>query len=522
MVSNPKVIVIGAGLGGLSAALELAYQNYQVAVLEQAYHIGGKVRTVAIHGRDIDCGPTVLTMRGIFEQLFIRAQTRLEDHLQLAPLAVLARHAWPDGSQLDLFAEQEQSTQAIEQFAGKREAQGFGDFCRYVRRIYEYVEEPFLYAPRPTFTELVKHFGLRKMWSMARSIDWQRNMWTALGDYFSDPRLRQLFGRYATYYGSSPFHAPATLNLIAHVEQEGVWVVEGGMQQLANAIGKLIQNRGGELHCGAQVSEIIVKDGRITGVRLADEKVISGDIVVFNGDLGALANGSLGVEVQKQLAFEPVKTRSLSAITWATVAETSGFSLCRHNVFFSRDYEQEFSQLEQGHVPSEPTVYICAQDRIVGEDLGSPERLFCLINAPARGDTWQLSPQEVLACQDRMLQQVQRCGLTIHSDPQAMICTTPHDFNQMFPASGGALYGPATHGWRAAFQRGEARSKIPGLYLVGGGVHPGAGLPMVALSGHFAAQTILHDFPLTSRSPTVAMPGGTSTESATTVNTPSL
>jgi 1-hydroxycarotenoid 3,4-desaturase len=154
-------------------------------------------------------------------------------------------------------------------------------------------------------------------------------LWQSLGRYFHDPRLQQLFGRYATYCGASPWAAPATLMLVAHVEQDGVWLVQGGMRAVADALRGLAERQGATLRCGADVTRIIIAGGRARGVELANGEHLMADAVLFNGDAAALP--SLGAPGPK-----PAQ-RSLSAITWCVNAPTSGFDLAHHNVFFAED-----------------------------------------------------------------------------------------------------------------------------------------------------------------------------------------
>ncbi len=519
VMRSERVVVVGGGVGGLVTAALLAHAGAEVLVLERAARVGGKMRQVHPSGRAVDAGPTVLTMRWVFEELFEALGTTLDKHLQLTPASLLARHAWatPGGApqQLDLFADLERSAEAIGAFAGPGEAEGYRRFCAYARRIYATVEQPFLRSQRPTLGStlaIARELGV----SALLGIDGHRTVWKALGDFFRDARLRQLFGRYATYCGSSPFLAPATLNVIAHVERDGVWLVEGGMYQVAAALAGLVESAGGTIRVGAHVEEILIDRGRASGVRLADGERIAAGAVVLNGDAEALARGFFG-EAASSAGAAP-KERSLSAITWALAAETRGFPLARHNVFFSSKYEPEFRQIfEKGEVPTEPTVYVCAQDRDDHGDFpGGAERLLVLVNAPARGDRNPLRPAEVAACETRCFDLLSRSGLHVSRDPSTTVVTTPTDFSRLFPATGGALYGAASHGMTSPFSRAGSRTKIPGLYLTGGSAHPGAGVPMVALSGKLAAASALADLASTGRSRTAATPGGTPTSSATT------
>ncbi len=514
MAESERLLVVGAGIGGLTAAIELATRGFDVTILEKASRPGGKMREVVVAGRSLDVGPTVLTMRHVFDQVFAAAGQRLEDHVQLDAADLLARHAWPDGSRLDLFGDMEKTADAVGQFAGPREAHGYRRFCAYARDIHEAVEAPFLMADRPNLVSIVKAIGSIGLGAL-RKMDGTRMMWSALGDFFQDPRLLQLFGRYATYSGSSPFLAPATLNVIAHVERKGVWLVRGGMYRLAEALSSLAKKLGVTLLTGASVQEILVERGRASGVRLATGEVLKSRALVLNADPAALEEGLFGKAAKR--AGEAPGPRSLSAMTWAVVGRSEGTPLVRHNVFFSGDYRREFRQLfDEGAVPDGPTVYICAQDRddqaqiAAGSGDDSPgERLFCLVNAPANGDRKEYTPLEIQRCETAMNRTLSLCGLSISGAAPPFV-TTPSDFARMFPATGGALYGAASHGWTAPFSRPAARSRMQGLYLCGGSAHPGAGVPMAAQSGRLAAAALSLDLASTSRSPWVAMAGGMS------------
>ncbi|EYF03790.1 1-hydroxycarotenoid 3,4-desaturase CrtD [Chondromyces apiculatus] len=513
-----RILVVGAGAGGLAAAALLATQGLEVIVLERAAHVGGKMREIRVGEYLIDGGPTVLTMRWVFEELFTACGMRLDDHLRLRRAEVLARHAWPDGARLDLFAEMERTIEAIKSLSGPREADGYRRFCAHTQEIFRTVDGPFLKAERPTMRTLLSAAGSLGLGGIMR-IDGYRSLWKALGDFFHDPRLLQLFGRYATYCGSSPFAAPATLNVIAHVEREGVWLVEGGMFRVAEAVAAAAVRKGATIRCGAHVAELDVRGGQVRGVRLADGEHLPAGAVIFNGDVGALARGMLGSTAAKKVP-DSSEPRSLSAITWALSGTARGFPLLHHNVFFSSDYPREFHELfDQARLPEEPTVYVCAQDRGASlDDASAPpvtdgaeagrERFLCLINAPATGDKRPLSPQEIRECETRTFNHLRRLGLSLERS-NGSITTTPSDFDRLFPGTGGALYGPASHGWSSPLARAGSRTKIRSLYLAGGGVHPGAGVPMATLSGRLAATSVLEDLGLTSRSLATAMPGGT-------------
>ena len=574
-----RVVVIGAGVGGLVAAGVLARAGLDVTVVERAERPGGKIRTIAVGGRPIDVGPTVFTMRGLLREIAEAAGFSLDEAISLKSVETLARHAWGPDERLDLFADPARSADAIGDFAGAEEARRFLAFHAEAAHVFRTLDQSFIRAEAPSRAGLVMGAGLRGLADLVRIRPFQ-TLWSTLGQMFEDVRLRQLFGRYATYCGSSPFSAPATLMLIAHVEMDGVWLVEGGMVRLAEAFAAQAEANGARFRFGAEAASIEVDKGRASAVALSTGERLEADAVLFNGDVEALGSGLLGQGPTRAAPRTAAKDRSLSAVTLASLARTDGFPLARHTVFFSADYRAEFDEIF-GHsrLPESPTVYVCAQDRddagrlappppftspqggevdvaqaTAGEGEGTspereapphpalwadlsppwrgeeprsspdvlqdafPERLMLLVNAPAVGDAYHFGREEIARCERNALDLLARCGLTLEPSGET-VSTTPSDFAEMFPATGGALYGPASHGSSASFRRATTRSALPGLYLAGGSVHPGAGVPMAALSGWRAATSLIADLASTGRSRRTATPGGMSTPGATTADT---
>ncbi len=506
-------MIVGAGIGGLVSAVLLASRGMAVTVLEKEAAAGGKVRKLDVHGAMVDAGPTVFTMRGVIDEIFAGAGATTEDYIKLHTADRIARHAWDAETRLDLFADHARSVQAIGEFAGEKAAAGFESFSKEARRIFDILDRPFLQDSKTYPPGLMWRIGLWRINALI-AIRPYESLWKVLKEHFDDPRLLQLFGRYTTYCGSSPFQTPATLMLIAHVESQGVWAIEGGISALAGGLERLAREKGVVFRYGACVSRIDVQNKAVAGVELASGEYLAADKVIFNGDPAALASGLLGASAIRATPKMPVKARSLSALVWLANAKTSGFELDHHNVFFSDDYEAEFRNIKAGRPPANPTAYVCALDR--GQSAApanQPERLQIIVNAPANGDTEQYASRERYRCTTDMLARLRACGLELEQ-PLPHRLVTPTDFATLFPATGGALYGRASHGWAASFLRPGSRTSIRGLYCAGGATHPGAGVPMAALSGRLATQALLSDHISTPWFHRKAIAGGMSTRSA--------
>jgi 1-hydroxycarotenoid 3,4-desaturase len=512
-MSRRRVIVVGAGMGGLTSALLLAARGLDVTVIEKANTPGGKMRQVDINGTLVDAGPTVFTMRWVLEQIFQNVGASLANTLKLTPLDVLARHAWDGEKHLDLFADLERSADAIGDFSGAAEAERFRAFCAEAKRVYTTLEAPYIRGTKPTPLGLGLALGPKGLGVLARLGPFA-TLAKRLAHHFHDPRLRQLFARYATYCGSSPYQSPATLMLVAQVEMDGVWAVEGGMAAVAAALASLATQRGARFRYGENCTRILTTDGIVSGVKLAGGEELAADAVIFNGDVNALAAGLLGNDARHSVDAVHERQRSLSAMTWCIHARTSGFPMVRHNVFFADDYASEFRDIfKHARLPRQATVYVCAQDRDDAGRLadGARERLLLIVNAPATGDRDMFTQAEIDECERTSFQLLRRCGLTIDRQPHNTVVTTPNTWNQLFPATGGALYGRASHGWMSAFARPHSQSRLPGLYLAGGSAHPGPGVPMAALSGQLAAETLMARLASTRQFHPTAISGGMST-----------
>lgn len=486
----PHVAIVGAGIGGLAAALRLSHQGVRVTVLERHNTAGGKMRSLLTPAGDVDAGPTVLTMKPVFEELFADVGLHLEDHVALQAEKILARHFWADGASLDLMQDPAQSHENVKKMFGARAAEDFAKFTLRTQKLFDAFDAPMIRSAAPSQLELA--VKVCKDPRLVRAMEPMRSLSNSLSHAFNEPRLAQLFARYATYVGGLPASSPALLSLIWQAESQGVWHVSGGMHQLAKSIETCARNFGAEFYYNTHVKRIETQNGRACAAHTHDAR-LPFDAVMFNGDPNALVEGHLGKSVTHSVKPSTTSPRSLSANVMSFAAIPKGVDLAAHNVFFADDPETEYTPLSKGLQQSDPTLYICAQDRFGANTPDGLERFETILNSPPISGDSPPREKEREQCLTLILQRLSRFGLSFFPRPTLDSLTMSTDFNQLFAASKGSLYGRSPHGMMAAFKRPTARTPVKGLYLAGGGAHPGAGVPMATLSGKHAAEAILSD-----------------------------
>jgi phytoene desaturase len=485
------ILVVGGGLGGLSAAIHLAARGRRVVLCEKNERVGGKLNIVAEQGYTFDTGPSLLTMPWVLRELFAVAGRRLEDELALIQVEPTCRYHWSDGARFDAFQSLPLLAREIARI-DPRDVAGFFRFMVYAERIYRAVAGPFLLHPFDGLRDLLTPATLRGAWA----IDPFRTVDQAVRGFFRSPYLRQAFDRYATYNGSSPYHAPATFNLIAYIEfVEGGWYVRGGMYELARALERLARALGVEIWTHSSVAKVVVCEGAARGVILETGERLDAAAVVVNADpryaYETLIPG--GQPVAARLArLEP----SCSGFVLLLGVDRSYSGLAHHNIFFSADYQREFAAIFNKRVPApDPTVYVCASS--ISDPSQAPVghmNLFVLVNAPALGPrvNWE---READGYRDLVVRKLERMGLANlerHVVYERII--TPADLQSRYNAPGGAIYGLASNQPWTAFLRPPLRAReVRGLFFVGGGTHPGGGIPLVLLSGRAVAQRVMGD-----------------------------
>ena len=493
-MNNPElpIVIVGAGVGGLSAAIRLAAAGMPVIVLEKNDLPGGKMREIRIDGYRWDTGPSVITMRHVLDDLFRSVGHRLDDYIDLQPVQPLTRYFYADGTLLDASSDPMQMAEAVAVVA-RNDVDGYKAYLAYAEQIYQITAPVFIYDHPPTLRSFLRVPSTEWL-----KVDPFRTMRGAIEAYVQSTRLRQLLSRFATYVGGDPYKAPATLNVIAHVELNGgVWYPHGGVYQIAASMARLAQKLGVRLLLNQPVKAITVQQDRITGVELADGSTIATNCVISNVDVTTTFKHLLPQtnSVRKRLKQLSRFAPSCSGFVMLLGIEGKDERLAHHNILFSEDSRAEFDAIFKHQVPADdPTVYIAITSKTDPDHAPhNGENWFVLVNAPALSASydWQTKAQ---AYRNRILDVLAHRGFDVRSRVQAERFLTPEDMQQMTAAWRGALYGPSPNSHWAAFRRPHNRSNvIKGLYFVGGTTHPGGGVPLATLSGKVVAEMVLAD-----------------------------
>ena len=480
--------MIGAGIGGIAASIRLAVKGYAVDVFESNAYPGGKLSEFGNQGFRFDAGPSLFTMPQYVDELFELAGKDPRDYFNYQKLDMICRYFYEDGTRISAWADPLAFANEIASRTTDS-AESVRRFMQKSEEIYRITHHVFLERSLHKLNTYLRADTLRSVLEFPK-IDPFRTMNGAVEDFFSDSKTRRFFNRYATYNGSDPYRAPATLNVIPHLEQHyGAWFPEGGMFAITRSLVQLAEEMGVRFHYNTPVKQVLLGGNQVKGVQ-TEEGDFSAEVVVSNMDVWFVYQKLLkGIPPPKRTLRQE---RSSSALIFYWGIGRTFDELDLHNIFFSEDYREEFRYIwDQQSICADPTVYVNISSKYEKSDAPEGcENWFVMINVPAnKGQDWDRLIQEA---REHIIQKLSR---NLGTDIGALIRTEnildPRSIESLTSSYQGALYGTSSNSRFAAFLRHPNFSgAVKGLFFTGGSVHPGGGIPLALLSARIAVENV--------------------------------
>ncbi|MCC2667896.1 MAG: phytoene desaturase [Armatimonadetes bacterium] len=498
--ARKRVVVIGAGLAGTAAAIRLAAGGHQVDLVDPNAHLGGKMNVWESGGYRFDMGPTIITMPEILDRLFASVGRSSRDYLEMVRLDPQWRCFYADGTVLDLREDVERMCGELARLS-PRDADAYPRFLEYARGMFEISDEYFFWKPYGGMVDLLREYGVMNPAALrlGNRIQPFSSFHSVVTRHFKDPRVVQLFDHFMQYVGSSPFMAPAILALIAWVQMgQGVWYPMGGTGSIARALERLAAEFGVRERRGELVEEILLEGRRVTGVRLRGGERIPADVVVSNCDVIRTYDELIPHPKTAQILrserrrFEP----ACSGVVLYLGCDRTWPQLAHHDFFFSEDPDREFEDIYERKVPAGDMSIYLAVPSLTDPGVAPPGHtaLYVLVHTPymTGGVDWATEGPRY---RDAILGRLEQRGLTgLRESIRVERMLTPAEIERLYRSTGGSIYGLLTQkGLTSAFKPGNRCPHFPGLYFAGGSVNPGAGVPMVLMSGQTAAACVLED-----------------------------
>lgn len=497
---NPsRVAVIGAGLGGLSAAISLKSAGYDVEIFEKNERIGGKLNLLEKDGFTFDLGPSIFTLPQFFRDLFERAGKNMDDYVQLDPVTPHWRNFFENHPTLDLYQEQARMKAEFSKLPGDPEKhwQEFQSFLDYAREQYGIVNNGYFSEGLDTLWEFFWHY---KAQLFSGKIDYKGSMADSIASRISDPKMRMILEYFIKYVGSSALDSPGYMNLMPIIQFDyGLWYVRGGMYNLARGLGKLIDEMGIKVHLNSDVSAIEKSGKQVTGLRFADGTKHDCDIIVSNMEV---------IPCYEQLLNEPQKfikklekfAPACSGIVLHIGTDKIHSKLAHHNFFYSENQHKHFETVfHKKQLPDDPTLYVVAPTRT--DPSKAPEgydNIKILPHIPPLEEGSGITHEDYVALKDRCIDKMERCGITgLRDSIITEDLLTPIDIERMYRSNKGSIYGVVTD-WKKnyGFKAPKTSTQYDNLYFTGGSTNPGGGMPMVVLSGQKCADRIIKQHPI--------------------------
>ncbi|MDF1560770.1 MAG: phytoene desaturase family protein [Bacteroidales bacterium] len=482
-----KAAVIGAGIGGLASAIRLSLKGYETHLFEKNEVVGGKIGEIHLSGCRFDTGPSLFTLPSLVDELFTLAGEDPRDHFGYLSLPSSCRYFWDDGTKMDAWTDRERFADEAERITGEpgEKVIAFLDECA---ELYDLTARIFIFSPfyqldnfrKPESLNVARNFRKLNAFSTMHQVIRKR---------FASEKLIQLFDRYATYNGSSPYRAPGTLNVIAHLEHNtGAFFPEKGMRDIVEVLTQLASRCRVTIHTATPVLSVIKEGNIVAGVKTA-EGIMNADVVVSDSDVIPFYRNLM--QEERPARKQERQERSTSALIFYWEMKERYEELDLHNIFFSSDYPEEFRALGRGEVTDDPTVYLFASSRVVASDAPKDrDNWFVMINVPY--DSGQDWAAVVERSRRNIINKVsRRLGKDIAEEIAEEAILDPPLIEKLTVSHRGALYGSSSNSRFAAFRRHpNVKNRYGNLWFVGGSVHPGGGIPLCLASAKIACDMI--------------------------------
>jgi diapolycopene oxygenase len=487
-MNQKKVIVIGAGLGGLSAAISLAQEGYAVTIHEKNSRIGGKLNVLKERGYTLDLGPSILTLPHIFGRLFERSGKKMADYTPIRPLRPHWRNFFEDGTVVDLYPEPDRMAEEARK-VGEDPAR-VQRFLKYSADLYDLVNAGYFEQGLDTSKEFARFYGLAKF----PKFDLFRTMHGGVARFLKTRYLRDVFDYFIKYVGSSAYHAPAFMNCLPTIQfRYDLWYVDGGLYNIAVGIQRLMDELGIIVRLNSEVTEVRHEGTRVTGL-VANGEPHPADILVSNMEVIPAYERLLGEDeafMRRLERFEP----TCSGLVLELGLDCQYPQLAHHNFFYSEHQREHFHTVfRKRELPPDPTIYLVAASKT--DPTVAPPGCDCLKilpHIPHIDDAHHLTREDYLAFKDRVVEKLERMGLKdLRRHVVFEHCWTPLDIRQQYYSNQGAIYGVVADRFKnLAFKAPKQSTKYANLFFVGGSVNPGGGMPMVVLCGQNVARKVV-------------------------------
>lgn len=483
-----KVGIIGAGIAGIAAAIRLASKGYSVEVFDANSYPGGKLSEVRLKDYRFDAGPSLFTMPQYVDELFQIAGKRPADYFEYESLAIACRYFYEDGTIINAYTNPQKFAREVKEKLGVEE-KIILNHLSHAARIYKAVGKLFLEKSLHKIGNYLSLDTLKALFYLP-GIDLYKTLHESNQSRLKHPKLVQLFNRFATYNGSSPYLAPGILNVIPNLEHNiGAYFPKGGMYSITNSLYQLAKDLGVQFHFNQPVTKIVLDKRQISGLEVGNMK-IAFDKIVSNADVYPTYKKLLDVEKPPQRVLNQDRSSSALIFYWGIKKEFNQLDL--HNIFFSQHYEEEFDYIfNRGQIHPDPTVYINVTSIYNPEDApAGHQNWFTMINVPPNtGQDWD---QMILEARKNIIKKMNRMlGENLEDQIEVEAILEPRTIESKTSSYQGSLYGASHNQMMAAFHRHPNFSQqIKGLYFCGGSVHPGGGIPLCMLSAKIVDEVI--------------------------------